>query len=289
MQNSLQDDKTGDELSQQRFHMLEDIARELQGEVVFPICFDVAIRIREVIDDERQPVDKIVSVVSLDPLIAAKLLLLANSVLYNPQGREVKDLKGAISRLGLKTVRATALSIAMRQLLRSRDMVDFSDMANSLWVHSLLTASAAYVVASRMTRLNPDEAMLAGLVHDLGAFYMLYRAAQYPELRARPDTVRYLVAQWHESIGLTLLAALGLPENIVEATRDHDQKRTAPEVPLNLNDIVYVGNMLAGGGIEWLQQDADPQVIFSHLPGTVYQALEGEIQERARSMRAAFD
>lgn len=37
--------------------------------------------------------------------------------------------------------------------------------------------------------------MLAGLVHDLGAFYMIYRAAQYPELRIRPDSVKHLILQ----------------------------------------------------------------------------------------------
>ena len=67
-------------------------------------------------------------------------------------------------------------------------------------------------------RINPDQAFLAGLVHDLGAFYMLYRAAQYEELRMRPDTVKYLMLQWHEGIGVSLLNALGLPEEIIKLT-----------------------------------------------------------------------
>ena len=60
-----------------------------------------------------------------------------------------------------------------------------------------------------------SRSVLAGLVHDLGAFYMLYRSAQYEELRLRPDTVKYLILQWHESIGVSLLDALGVPEEIV--------------------------------------------------------------------------
>lgn len=50
--------------------------------------------------------------------------------------------------------------------------------------------------------------MFAGLVHDMGAFYMLYRAVQYEDLRQRPETVKYLIAQWHESLGVSLLGAL---------------------------------------------------------------------------------
>lgn len=125
-------------------------------------------------------------------------------------------------------VRTTALAIAMNQLLRSKDMVLFADFTRLLWEHTLKAAAATSVLARRCTRINPDEALLAGLVHDLGAFYMLYRAAQYEELRTRPDTVKYLIVQWHESIGVSLLAALGMNEDVVNATIDHDQPRLLP-------------------------------------------------------------
>ncbi len=113
----------------------------------------------------------------------------------------------------------------------------------------------AKVIAQKLTRINPEEAMLAGLIHDLGAFYMLYRATQYEELRHRPDTIKYLIIQWHESVGVSLLNALGLPEEIVEATVDHDHIRSTPTTIRTLSDLVYVANMLCGGHFEWLLQD----------------------------------
>lgn len=279
-------DKTGNALASQRFRMLEDIARELSGELIFPTCFDVAIQLRKALQDPNRPLDRITDIVGIEPLVSAKLLRLANSALYNPAGNEVRNLQGAISRLGLDIVRSTALAIAMSQLLRSRDMADFTDTTRYLWEHSLHSASAAYVIARRLTRLNPEEAMLAGLVHDLGAFYMLYRAMQYDELRVRPDTVKYLIIQWHESIGYTLLSALGLPEDIVEAVREHDQPRPLPAVPRNLGDVVYVSNLMAGGAAEWLYQDTDktdPQPLAAP-----YLALRDEIAARTAEMRAAF-
>jgi putative nucleotidyltransferase with HDIG domain len=134
-------------------------------------------------------------------------------------------------------------------------MADYASLTQSLWEHSIKTACAAKVIAKNLTKLNPDEAFLAGLVHDLGAFYMLYRATQYDELRSRPDSVKYLIIQWHESIGVSLLGALGMPEEIVNATVDHDQLRTCPPVVRNLSDVIYIANMLAGGHFEWLLQD----------------------------------
>jgi HD-like signal output (HDOD) protein len=247
--------KTGDALKAQRFQMLEDIAKELQGEVVFPTYFDAVLRLRKVLQDPNQSIGDIANAISIEPLISAKLLHLANSVAFNPQGREISEMKSAITRLGLNAVRSTAMAIVMSQLLRAKGMADYTSLTHSLWEHSIKTACAAKVIAKNHTKFNPDEAFLAGLVHDLGAFYMLYRATQYDELRSRPDSVKYLIIQWHESIGVSLLGALGMPEEIVNATVDHDQLRTCPPVVRNLSDVIYIANMLAGGHFEWLLQD----------------------------------
>jgi len=173
-------------------------------------------------------------------------------------GMPVRTLHGAVSRLGLNLVRTTALAIAIGQLMRSKEMVQFTELAHALWDHSIKTAAAARVLATAHTRINPDEALLVGLVHDLGAFYMLYRAVQYPELSSRPETLKYLIVQWHESIGVSLLSSLGLPEDIVNASIDHDQPRKLPDAVRTLSDIVYIANILAGAHFEWLFQDFDP-------------------------------
>lgn len=281
-------DLKGDALKAQRFQMLEDIAAELSGEVVFPTCFDVAMRIRKALQDPELPLDALVAQIGVEPLIGTKLLQLANSVAYNPQQVEVRDVRNAIQRLGLDMVRNTTMAVAMAQMLRARDMADFADIARNLWMHTQKTAAACHVIARRLSRVNPDEAMFAGLVHDLGAFYMLYRATQYDELRARPQTLRYLIARWHESIGLAVLSSMGVPEDIVESIRDHDVLRRAPVAPKNLRDIVYVANFLAGGLLEWKHLDVEPQDLARHAPGEPYLALQDEIDMRTNEMLAVF-
>ncbi len=284
MSQHLDEDKVGENLKAQRFQMLEDIARELAGEVVFPTCFDAALRLRKELQNPNQPLAHISRVVSVEPLIAAKLIHLSNSAIYAGSGKPIRDLPSAITRLGLNLVRATALAIAMNQILNAKEMAVFSSLAHNLWEHSIRSAVAARTLARTYTRINPEEAMLAGLVHDLGAFYMLYRASRYPELRDRPDTVKHLIMQWHEGIGVTLLETLGLPEDIVQASIDHDHPRAVPEIPRTLTEIVYIGNILAGAHYEWLYQDFDPQAesyksvhakFSNHLP---------EIESEGREM-----
>ena len=281
-------DKVGEALNSQRFQMLTDIARDLAGDVVFPTCFDTAVHLRQELQAADLPIARIARLVSVEPLIAAKLMHLANSVHYNPSGASVRGLPEAITRLGVNLVRTTALAVAMNQLMRSREMAAFSDLTRVLWAHSIRTAVAARALARTRTRINPDEAMLAGLVHDLGAFYMLYRSMQYPELRARPESMRYLIVQWHESIGVTLLNALGLPAEIVDATIDHDQPRPAPTTLRTLSDVIYVANALTGAQFDWLYPDLDPERSDIGLVCDSFGDILPEIEREAQAMMAVF-
>ncbi|WP_294358854.1 HDOD domain-containing protein [Propionivibrio sp.] len=281
-------DKVGEALSSQRFQMLTDIARDLAGDVVFPTCFDTAVHLRQALQNPDVPITQIVRLVSVEPLIAAKLLHLANSVYYNPSGAAVRGLPEAVTRLGVSLVRTTALAVAMNQLMRSREMVVYSDLMRDLWQHSIKTAVAARILARAHTRLNPDEAMLAGLVHDLGAFYMLYRAMQYAELRARPESMRYLIVQWHESIGVTLLNALGLPTEIVDATIDHDQPRPVPTTLRTLADVVYVANLLTSQNFDWLYPESATVSNEITLAVAAYSEILPQVDADAREMMVVF-
>lgn len=281
-------DKVGDALRAQRFQMLEDIARELAGDVVFPTSFDAALRLRKEMQNPDLPTARIAQIVNVEPLVATKLMHMANSVLYSPDGTPARNLQAAIARLGVELVRTTALAIAMNQLIRSKDMAIFSDLTQTLWDHTLKTAAAARVLARNYTRINPDEALLAGLVHDLGAFYMAYRAAQYAELRARPDTVKYLIMQWHESIGVTLLHALGVSEEVVNATIDHDQPRVVPTTLRTLAEIIYVGSMLDADYFGRAQREGDPATGETAIARQNFAEVLPQIDADAQGMHAVF-
>ena len=275
-------------LNTQRFQMLKDIAQELQGDVVFPTCFDAALRLRKELQNLALPIERIAKIIRIEPLITAKLMNLANSALYSPDGTPARNLVAAIHRLGVELTRSTTLAIAMSQLLRARDMAAFSDLTHILWDHSIKSAAATRVLARACTRINPDSALMAGLVHDLGAFYMLYRAVQYPELRSRPDSVKQLIIEWHEGIGVTLLNVLGIPEEIVESTIDHDQPRDMPSSLQTLADVVYVGNILAGAHSEWLGPPLGPANALIERVRETFAEFMPEIEADAQEMKAVF-
>ena len=283
---SMDHDKSGPALNDQRFRMLADIAHELSGDVVFPTNFDAVIALRKILQNPQLTIADLTHALALEPLISAKLIHRAN--LGGDHEKKIVDLQTAIEALGLKTARSCAMSIAMAQLLGAKGMAELSDMANALWEHSIRSAASARVIAARCTRINPDEAMLAGMIHDLGAFYMLYRAAQYEELRQRPDSIRFLMTEWHESIGIALLNSLGLPEEIIAATEDHDHPRPPPLPPRSLRDIVYIANLLAGSHFELPALD-DLQHTRAVEPfATAFAHLQPEIDALLGEMRSCF-
>ncbi len=274
------------DLKQQRFQMLEDIARDLTGDICFPSCLDVVLIVLDTVRKPGISIDELLVVVRIDPLLSAQILREANSPACNPGGKFILNLKQAISLLGLETAKHLIANLATKQLLFLKELVPFSALSRQFWEHSVSSAAAAFVIAKYLTRIPPEEAMLAAMLHDIGAFYMLFKTNQYPELRARPESLQYVIVQWHESIGDSLIYALGLPESIAEALRDHDQPRSPPVLkPGTLGDVVYVANLLGDTNYEWLHKELPPpsklQAEFTH---PVYLALHEEIQTKRQEL-----
>lgn len=274
--------------SRLHFRILEDIARDLSGDINFPICMDAAILVRNTLKDPLANLDRVAQVVGLEPLISSKLLRLANSVSYNPSGKAISDLPTAIARLGFDVVRTTSLAVAMDQMLKSRNLANFDQIGQSTWEHSIQVSAIARVLARRLGRINLDEAMLAGLVHDIGIFYLLYRAAEYPEYRRDLPATFELLRGWHESIGESLLHTLGLPQSITDAVRDHHQLQSI-QIPSTVRDVLYFANLLADNDPQLLDAEADPAETEARAADRArYIDLIKEAEEDIFELRAAL-
>lgn len=270
------------------FAILEDIARELSGDVNFPTCLDAALLIRDTLKDPMVDLNRVVQVVSVEPLLSSKLLRLSNSVAYNPSGQSIAELGLAVSRIGFDNVRTLSLALAMDQMLKSRNLAAYDDIAHRAWEHAIHVAAICRVLAKHIGHNKPDEAMLLGLVHDIGVFYLLYRAATYPEYRDDRAAMLDLLRGWHEPIGESLLFALGIPERIATALQDHDHLQNI-ETPSSLHDLLYFANLLAKGDDEWTPIDTAPEFqALQEIDRARYAALVAEADEDINTLRAAL-
>src|SRR5574343_606527 len=267
------------------FHILEDIARDLSGDVVFPTCLDAAILIRNTLRDPLVDMDKVVQAIGTEPLITSKLLRLANSVHYNPSGERINDIGIAVLRLGFEIVRTTSLAVAMDQMLKSRHLAAYDHISRQTWDNSVEVAAIARVLARHIGNLSPDEAMLAGLVHNIGIFYLLYRAAEYPLYRENEPAMIALLSGWHEGIGESLLDILGLPASITDAVRDQAGLRNNDKA-CSISDVLYFAKQLASIRLTWLGEA--PANLEAAEIASRYNDLLSEEAEDIQELRQAL-
>lgn len=200
-----------------------------EGEVVFPTHINVALRVRLALEDPQLHLASAAQAVQAEPLLATRVVAVANSFAFNRTGQAIVDVKRAISLLGVKLVRSLATALIMRQMASASDNDEQRRLATRLWEHTAHVAALAHVLTSRLGRCDADSALFAGMVHEVGTFYLISRTNAYPPLldmlRAWEDACATRFesggAAWLQTaeaqIGEAVMRALGVPETVVEA------------------------------------------------------------------------
>lgn len=214
------------------------------GELSFPTSLDASRRVLKAVENPDIGLSSLAKIVVAEPLLSAKVIRLANSVALNPTNQTVRDVRLAVVRVGMDQIRALAMVLIMDQLRQSQRHSACRNFSNRLWERSVHVAALSYVLARKLTRLNADEAMFAGIVHDLGRFYLLSRVADFPVLLEDPvvlaETVNDLAGRATEMV----LGALNLPPSVVEAVLSSRQYSGAMP-PATLGDILFIAGLVS--------------------------------------------
>jgi HD-like signal output (HDOD) protein len=211
-----------------RLELLKILTAEAtQGELVFPTSASVALCVREALDDPDCELAAAARLIQTEPLLSARVVAVANSAAYNRSGRVVTDVRAAVTLLGFRTVRSLASALVVRQMAGMPASPAHRDLALRLWEHSANVAALAQVIARSITRQDPETALFAGMVHEVGGFYLISRAHDFPGLM--DGDLRYWMGEDQEEgessdrstpeseIGRAVLKALCVPEPVVAA------------------------------------------------------------------------
>jgi HD-like signal output (HDOD) protein len=197
------------------FEFVRSLAAELsKGEVRLPSFPDVAERVRDVLDDPRASHAQIAQVIGSDPALAARLLRIANSAVFNPSGTSITGLQAAVGRLGYEVVRCAAVSFAVQQMKESVRHPELRPQLQELWRKSTLVAALAQVLARATRAANPDQATIAGLLHNIGRLYIIARAEKYATAFQATGTWDEVLHDWHPQIGKSILEHWKFPESV---------------------------------------------------------------------------
>ena len=228
------------------FEFVTNMSAELSsGNLEIPAFPDAAVRIKNALADPEVTADHVARVVGSDPIFTARILKVANSAMVNGAGVRITDIRMAVTRMGFKMAYNTAVAIAVDQLLHSHSVEELRPYLEDLWQHSMTVGALSYVIARKLTKINPDEAMLAGLLHDIGKYYILTRSAEYPVLFSEPAMLDDIMKKWHTGIGRSILDAWDFSEDIAIAADEHETLDRMHFGPSTHADVVLVANLLA--------------------------------------------
>ncbi len=206
-----------------------------------PTLPEVAIKIGETVDDPDSSAAQLAKIISIDAALSGRLLQAANSPLFRGKD-QIDNIKAAITRLGARQVKTLINSIVIEQVFQSKGSKTVNAILKQQWLHSVQVAAISYVFAQRFTNLKPDCAMLAGLIHDIGALPVLAYADQFPELENDKKKLTYITYTLHAQIGRLVLEGWNFPPELIAVASEHDNYSYISDPCPDYVDIVMIAN-----------------------------------------------
>ncbi|MEW6513468.1 MAG: HDOD domain-containing protein [Pseudomonadota bacterium] len=221
---------------------LDRIVRQAcRGELVFPTNMAAALRLQRALDDPECHLDAAADLVLAEPLIAARLVAIANSVAYTRFGGHVSNVRTAVSLLGFKPLRSLVAVIVVRQLAEEIADPVLKRQAAELWRHSAHVAALAKVLAREFTDVDPETALFAGVVHEIDGFYLLSRTAEFPSLL---EDAAASGRATRATLAGCILNTLKVPK-LIAAAVESLYVATPALPPVTAGDVLSLANQLA--------------------------------------------
>ncbi|WP_298190771.1 HDOD domain-containing protein [uncultured Pseudomonas sp.] len=232
--------------------LAEKVQKELSqaidnDELVLPTLPEVALKVREAAEDPNIGIAQLSKVIGNDAALTARIIKVVNSPLLRTN-KEITDLQMAVGRLGINYTCNLATGLAMEQMFQATsDVVDRK--MREVWNKSTEIAGICHVLCKHYTRLLPDQATLAGLVHQIGVLPILTYAEEHSELLADSISLNHVIEQIHPLIGDKILRAWDFPEQIAMVPSQYlDFTRDSAKV--DYVDIVQVATLQSYLGSE---------------------------------------
>ena len=188
------------------------------NEVDLPSMPEVALKINQAVQDESLDFQKIADIIQTDPMISARAVQVANSAIY-AGSQPVQTIQRAVQRIGLRAMRTIVMSVTLRNLYSPTSLLIKKRMT-SYYHHSIRVGVISHVLAKKIKGFDPEQAFLAGLIHDIGVVPLLIRADKHDELKDDPDLLDKIIHSLKTKVGAMLLRQWGFEKELITVAQD---------------------------------------------------------------------
>ncbi len=226
----------------------EIILDDLENErLPLPTLPEVAIRVRETVDNENTSIKDVAQIIETDAALSARIIQVANSALYRGLS-SADNVQSATMRMGLNTVKNLTTSLVMKQLFQAtHPVVDL--YLRSAWKQSTDVAALSAMIAKNYTNLESDSALLSGLTHSIGLSPILVKAESDPDLLNDPAALEKLLYELYPTVGSEILKRWDFSEHLVKVPAEHlDIHRNGNNGQVDYTDVVQVALLQTSAG-----------------------------------------
>lgn len=237
-------------------HFLNTVKDAVATEkLLLPSIPEVALRVRSECEKANSSSQHVAEILGQDPALSVRLLQVANSSLYRTRS-SIENIQMAITRLGLRLVKDLIMGLAMKQLYKPSNDV-LKERFSELWMASSKTAALSRLIALECPHLDPEQAMLAGLIHNIGALPILIMAEYDDDLFDNTEALNIITRKMQGEVGAHIFKAWHFPAYMSDvATECYDFTRTH-NGPADYVDVVQVA--LLQGSIYTCLNCPDPE------------------------------
>lgn len=246
--------------------LLDKLFNDLESDkLVLPTLPEVALRVRETLENDQAGMGAVAKVITTDAALSARLIQVCNSPLLRA-ARTIDSVEAAVTRMGATMTRNLVTSIAMEQMFQATS--DATDKRlRDLWEHSTQVAALSHALATQFTKLKGDQALLAGLVHDIGALPILTMAEDVPELLHDEELLDNIIRKAHTTVGEAILKKWNFPEEVIAVASEHENITRDHAGKADYVDVIIVANLESylGTNHPHAQADLDKVPAFRKL------------------------
>jgi HD-GYP domain-containing protein (c-di-GMP phosphodiesterase class II) len=220
----------------------EILGRFKSGKINPPVMTQVVREIQTVIKQPKSTPEQLAEVIEKDPTISLKLISVANSPVYRGI-TEIRNVKTAIPRLGLKETLNIVMAIANKNLYASKN-VKFKILMDRLWVHALAAAYGSKLIAQSLKLKDQEKYFLMGLIHDIGKILLLKAFSEVKRGSSlKMEVIEANVHEAHIGLGSMLLKRWGFDAEFINVIKHHEDAEFSPDTVKEIL-VVHLANML---------------------------------------------